>query len=433
MRSLEDLRNMVVSSQSRAYVDEAIGAYNSGAYRSSVIALWIAVVVDIIDKIRAMADQDEGAAVIQRDALAAAIKNGDVPALQRLEGRLLEEAEKLQLFGKREREELNRLKDDRNLCAHPAFVTEEELFSPSPELVRLHLQAAVDSLLSHGPVVGRRALERFAIEISGHSFPSSDAKLRTYLWESYVQRANDSFLRNFIKVLAKATLSSGTELSFRWRHVRSLKALYVLRPGEVEAQLKEFLRGRQLRFSEDELLRFVGGLLFVPCVPALLEESVQHRIESLLRGRPIHDLLVGEELFSVLPPEPFSSYLVERLPEAISKSSSSDLVTSGAPDIRLFDPLLEEFRNAGSFPYCASVASWFTAMSPNLNADKIAKILDAARFNNQAHGSVLTRRELERLRQATVEHPGASELFEVFDEWSKARIASGGRTGEADG
>ncbi|GHJ06443.1 hypothetical protein TPA0907_08100 [Micromonospora humidisoli] len=410
-------------------MDEAIGAYNNGAYRSAIIALWIAVVADIIDKIRAMAEQGEGAAIVQRDALAAAIKNGDIPALQRLEGLLLEEAEKLQLFGKRECGELTRLKEDRNLCAHPAFVAEEKLFSPSPELVRLHMQTAVDNLLSHGPVVGKRAIELFGTEISGHSFPSDDVKLKTYLWESYVQRGSDSFLQNFIKVLAKITLSADVELSLRWRHVRSLKALYELRPGDVEAQLREFLRGRQLRFNEDELLRFTSGLLYVPCVPFLLEESVRHRIEALLRGRPIRDLLAGEELFVELPPEPFKGYLLERLPEAISSSNSSILGKTGPPDLQLFGELLKEFRRAGSFQYCAAVASWFTAMSPVLSAEHISEILETVKVNDQAHGSLLTARELQRLKWATAKHPGAIGLFDAYDDWDRERIFPAGDAG----
>ena len=421
---------MVVSSQSRAYIDEAIGAYQSGAYRSSILALWIAVVTDIIDKIRAMADQGEGAAVGHRDRLAAAIRNGDVLALQRFEGGLLEAAETLQLFGRRERDELARLKEDRNYCAHPAFVTEERLFDPSPELVRLHLRAAVDNLLSHGPVVGRRAISRFGDDVRGHSFPGDDTKLKTYVWESYVRRGNASFLRNFVVVLAKATLDSELDLSLRWLHTRTLRVLHQLKPGDVEAQLRDFLQDRQLRFGEDELLRFVGGLLYVPCVPDLLEESVGHRVEALLRGRPIADLLVGEELFTNLPPEPFGSYLVARLPDALRASNSETLSNVGAPDIRLFDRLLDEFRNAPSYPYCAAVASWFTAMSPDLDAAKIGRILETAKLTDQAYTSVLTRRELGRLRSATAEHEGAAELFEEFDAWDQARIAADA-TGDA--
>ncbi|MEW2429101.1 hypothetical protein AB0877_13905 [Micromonospora sp. NPDC047644] len=414
-------------------MDEAIGAYNSGAYRSSVIALWIAVVADVIDKIRAMAEQGEKAACVLRDALTAAIDNNDVPTLQRLEGQLLEEAEKLQLFGKRECEELTRLKKDRNLCAHPAFVAEESLFSPSPELVRLHMQTAVDNLLSHGPVVGKIAIKRFEAEVLGYSFPSDDAKLKTYLWESYVQRGSDSFIRNFTKVLAKAALSADKDLEFRWRHVRSLRALYDFRPGDVEAELREFLRDRQLRFNEDELLRFVGSLLYIPCVPILLEAGTRHRIESLVQGRPVLDLLAREELFAVLPPRPYDGYLLARLPEAISKSNSSILGGTSTPDLRLFDMLLEEFRTAGSFPYCAAVAGWFTAMSPALTAEHVAKILETAKLNDQAYGSVLTNRELERLKWATTGHAGVPELFKAFDEWQEARLTPAAGAAESSG
>ena len=40
--------------------------------------------------------------------------------------------------------QLERLREDRHLCAHPAFSAEALLFEPTPELVRMHLVNAVD-------------------------------------------------------------------------------------------------------------------------------------------------------------------------------------------------------------------------------------------------------------------------------------------------
>ena len=59
MRALEDVRSMVRSTKSRKYIDEAIDAYGAGAYRAAILALWIAVVSDLIDKISILAEAGE--------------------------------------------------------------------------------------------------------------------------------------------------------------------------------------------------------------------------------------------------------------------------------------------------------------------------------------------------------------------------------------
>ncbi|MBW4500097.1 MAG: hypothetical protein KME57_11190 [Scytonema hyalinum WJT4-NPBG1] len=57
------------------------------------------------------------------------------------------------------------MKEDRNLCAHPAFIAEEELFQPTPELVRTHIVHAVVHLMQHQPVQGKSAIQRIMSEI----------------------------------------------------------------------------------------------------------------------------------------------------------------------------------------------------------------------------------------------------------------------------
>ncbi|KAH2824583.1 hypothetical protein KXV85_000571, partial [Aspergillus fumigatus] len=67
---------------------------------------------------------------------------------------------------------LNRLREDRHLCAHPAFSTEADLFEPSPELARLHLVNAIDLVLAQEPLQGKAILEQFDVDVQSTGFPS---------------------------------------------------------------------------------------------------------------------------------------------------------------------------------------------------------------------------------------------------------------------
>lgn len=59
LTDLDELALKVRDRMVRSYILEAIDAYRGGAYRSSIIATWIAVTFDIISKIRELAIQGE--------------------------------------------------------------------------------------------------------------------------------------------------------------------------------------------------------------------------------------------------------------------------------------------------------------------------------------------------------------------------------------
>jgi hypothetical protein len=163
---LDELALTVRDQFSKSYILEAINAYRGGALRSSIMSTWIAVSYDIIAKLRELANQGDKQAIEWVTKLDNAIKNKHVSRLQTLEEELLDKAHKdFELLAPHEYEDLVRLKKDRNYCAHPAFVGEDELFQPTPDLARMHIVHATLHLLRHQPVQGRSALNRIKTDM----------------------------------------------------------------------------------------------------------------------------------------------------------------------------------------------------------------------------------------------------------------------------
>ena len=99
---------------------------------SAIVATWVAVAFDLIAKIRQLAATgDDGANDFIR-TLDQAIE-GDSPNRQlTIERNLLVVAhETFEFIEHRERKELERLRDDRHVCAHPAFVRPGDVFRPA--------------------------------------------------------------------------------------------------------------------------------------------------------------------------------------------------------------------------------------------------------------------------------------------------------------
>ena len=65
IESLSDIEALAArcnSDQSKGYLSEAVICYRSGAYRASIVSTWIAVIFDLIDKIRELALNGDAAA-----------------------------------------------------------------------------------------------------------------------------------------------------------------------------------------------------------------------------------------------------------------------------------------------------------------------------------------------------------------------------------
>ncbi|MEW1912346.1 hypothetical protein AB0442_28570 [Kitasatospora sp. NPDC085895] len=410
MYALEDLKNRVRSRQSRRYVGEAIAAYGAGAYRSAIIAVWIAVAADLIEKIRLLADEGVPEAADLRAKLDDAIKEKKVSALQSFERDLVEVAEKrLKLIGAREATELSRLYEDRHLCAHPAFVAgDDDLFAPTAELVRTHLAAAVDAVLSHRAVTGRKAIERFEREVEGESYPRDDQRLEEYLRASYLDHATGPLLGNLIKVACKSTLDAGNSIATRWRYTRAARVMQKVAPAAFEERAAQLLQSRQDVLTDEGLGMLVAGLCYVPGTWDLLHQGTRNKIEQLLSSSPISRLVADYMLFyGPLPHAPVDGMLLARVPDLVTiKTSELEYAPTAylgeASDRRLLEPLIQALKDARSYMDGEAVLKWINAVVPILTAEDLQKILKVSSENNQIRGSVLGRRQLEALRWQTV-------------------------------
>jgi hypothetical protein len=174
--------------QARAFIAEAIGSYRAGAFRSSIVATWIAVAYDFIDKLRQLDLTGDKQAKKYLTEFESIRKTGDVPAALRFERQILDRARELELISDLEQKDLERLREDRDRCAHPSMNWLDEAYQPSPELARLHLRNAITHLLQHPPVQGKAALERLVSEVGSTYFPRDTAKALEYLRAGPLER-----------------------------------------------------------------------------------------------------------------------------------------------------------------------------------------------------------------------------------------------------
>lgn len=294
IRGLADLDELVLlcrNEKAKSYINEAVSSYRVGAYRASIVACWIAVCFDLIEKFRELAlSGDKQAEVVVAD-LDSITSSHDLQKALRFEREILSLAKvKFDLISPIEHTDLERLFDDRNRCAHPSLTTDQQAYIPSAELARLHIHSAITHLLQHPPAQGKYALERLKSEIESKYFPKDCDNAVVVLSSGPLKRPRESLLRNFIVLLSKEILGPNTDYSRLSRFRAALQAVIAMHP---ESSRKILSASLQTIFKSipDDLFR--SCFFFIRDIPDTWQhlEADQHlRISNYLRQLPTIDL-----------------------------------------------------------------------------------------------------------------------------------------------
>ncbi|UBT78517.1 hypothetical protein LCH33_001871 [Pseudomonas amygdali] len=127
--------------------------------------------------------------------------------------------------------DLVRLVEDRNRCAHPSHVSDNQVFVASAELSRLHIHNAVKSILSKPAAQGKAALERVLNDLESKFFPSNLDDVVTLFEAGPLRRCRSALMSNLLKILIKATIGVGDAPVLPGKCALALSALKKMHPA----------------------------------------------------------------------------------------------------------------------------------------------------------------------------------------------------------
>lgn len=293
LSDLDEVSQKIRNSSVRNYFNEAIISYRAGAYRAAVISTWIAICIDVIEKIKELSvenDQKAKALGVKLDA----ISPNDYPSMQAFEKNILSYAcDDLELISPIEKLHLERIKDDRNICAHPTFSQDNRQFVPSPELTRAYIVQAASYLLTKSPLRGKIVIDETFQLINEESFPSDQEKAFTILSSNKnLGRAKDVSIRNLIIIIIKRIFKDEEALSFDLfdKLTAALGAINRIFPKTYNETMKEKLIS-MLGAPNDKLFkRLLPFLNALPDSWGLLDKAVKVRIEQCIQVMDVTSL-----------------------------------------------------------------------------------------------------------------------------------------------
>lgn len=349
MNTLADLEELILrcrSTSSRTYITEAVSCCRGGAYRSAIVATWIAVLFDFIDKLKELEMSGDANAKQKLAEFEKGRQASDWKASLKFESEVLALAQnEFELLSPVEALDLQRLLEDRNRCAHPSMASPEEPYTASAELARTHIRNAVLYLLSHPPVQGKAALDRLVKEVESEYFPTDSSKATEYFKTGPLARAREALVRNFALILLKKLLELPSNSVTRLRRFAALNAVLRMYVEEGERTLASRLPDLISAVPDDKWYRVLFLLGNVPSSWDILGDAAQSKARVYVEKAP------GEDLFRFLPyamkVPALRSLTISRLPGASIDTLARLAVDKPAPEF--VGEAITRFENASSF------------------------------------------------------------------------------------
>lgn len=416
--SIADLDELVLlcrDERARSYITEAVNCYRGGAYRAAIVATWIAVCFDIIDKLRELNLSGDKAAEKIIEGLNKARASNDVASSLKFERELLDIArDQFELLSHLEHIDLDRLQQDRNRCAHPSLLSDEQVFQPSGELARLHIRSAVTHLLQYPPVQGKSALERLVREVDSEYFPGDVRKATASLSSGPLKRPRESLVRNFIVVLLKQALAVDIEWKHRWRTYAALGAVRSLHPAMFEAAIQEKLTPLLRVVGDDKLGLVILLLSKVNDCWHHFEPDVSHRIENYVLNIPTDNL---DSLDFLLSFQPLRKQAVSRLAKTTKKELQKNLFFALPSEVA--EKYIDFYLDSKNYAEANEWAKEISLYVSDFSADQQQRIIQGIGKNGQISFSNEVGGVLRNLRQTNKIPPSEFDAMLVSNDLEK--------------
>lgn len=380
---LDILLTRIRHPQSKVYFLDAVKAYKAGALRGALTSTWVALAYDLIAKYRELSALGDAAATAFLQSWDNATIAGDISKLLQLEGEILEDATtNTQVVNRIARKHLDRLREDRHLCAHPAFSAEADLFEPSPELVRLHLVNAVDLVLSQEPLQGKAIFDLYDIDVQSPGFPTTHGRILDYVEQRYLARVRTQNVRNFGTVLAKSLLK-GVPAQWEPLHRKIAPSLIAVRDRAPHAWADVSVAIVNLMNNLEPLNR-PRAIAFIAAFPDFwpqLQEPTRTALQATVENADLTVLADYRILAGVAVPQ-FRAALLALI-AGLTRQQLADAIAF-QPLTDLWPKAVEIYQGSGSWRGSeANFSDLITPFAGRLNSQQLDQVLDAIINNGQ--------------------------------------------------
>ncbi|MCM5690402.1 hypothetical protein M8037_16685 [Sinorhizobium meliloti] len=266
LSNFDELIHRIPDVPSRAHIREAIRCYEAGANRAAIVSAYIALCFNLIEKLRLMADAGDGRArseIGKLDEATEQMRAGSGAAIKTVldfERTLLELFYKdLEFFDTHEYLDLQRVRDDRNRCAHPTLLQSGVDYNPPAELARLHIRSVIAHVLAQPPRHGRAAIAALKALILSPFFPETADLAKQRLEGSEMANARPALVNAMVDELAFGWPNPASDYHLKQSALSALWAIAAIHKAEAIPRLS--INGTKLLKRSEESSVHLGAYI----------------------------------------------------------------------------------------------------------------------------------------------------------------------------
>jgi hypothetical protein len=422
MRSIEDLTDDIRTRASKLQFQEAMRAYSAGAYRAATIVLWTSVMQDLTDKLRVIADAGDAAAITAIAQLDTARAAKDVRGMQTFENVLLKRAQDdFEFLTPREAEELGRLGEDRNTCAHPSFQDEsDDFYQVTAEQVRANARLVVEAVLSQPPIVGKQLVDRFAADTKSDSWP--DESLVDFLRGRYFDRARSGAMRNILIVAVKSAIRPPDgDNQVAGRCLAAIRAASEIDEQLTMEAIMDVLTKWQYHLTDSDLIRMLGAVGTFKVTWSSLGHGDIARLSKLLVSAPLETLIEDRAFASGPPVEDAIAKDYQLAIDRLSIDQLDRMTRKPYPLAQWVPRVLEQTQAVGGWREGEQAMRMVQRVISCMTLEDLETIANAFVHNDQIHKASDVPQLMQRIVEASASKPGALAIWQnAFSEYSKS-------------
>lgn len=367
----------------KAFIEEAVKAYNAGAFRACINNTWLAIVMNIVYKIDQLALLDDKEANKTKAILDDNIKRNDIAGMLKFEREILDEASiKFELFDPIVLIDLKRIQEDRNRCSHPLLNWDKEPFTPDAELARRHLFIAVDKLLSESNVFGKSVIERIMALINSSVFPVQYKDIKKVLLSSYLGSPKKTLVVNLIHILLKDFIKN----SLDYKRINTY------------AQVLKFFIEEYREWSEDEIPSYMPKA--IDFSNSMHLKNLHHILKldsSIWSALSDENKIFVENYVKDIPSESFDDVEDWMALEYLKNAALQRIAIASRDELKNTRPFaipeairkraFELYLKSGLFVHANEFSSFICSCIVEANKDELINLINGISSNSQVYES----------------------------------------------
>lgn len=291
MFTIEDLIEKIYEPKTKELFRDVYTSYTQGQYRATVVMLWTVVICDFIYKLQYLKD-------IYNDATAIDIlekiadKQKKNPKNPEWENFLIDTIfERTNFIDEIEKENLNYLQKQRNLCAHPIITNENILFKPTKELTRSLIRIALDSVLLKSTLLSKRYVDTILEDLEKRidDFFPWDDNFERYCQNRYLNHLNKNQILKLFKLLWRMTFSphNDREEQNSFTNLQLLKFIFKKYKSQCIDYMRQDIEAYSYDKSNNKAKEYFNGFIIENYnMYSHLSEQTKALFESEIRQFP---------------------------------------------------------------------------------------------------------------------------------------------------